>query len=110
MPRTSHFRPPNLTLFSFCFKGCTILPSGEDEIREITTQVRIALNAAHRFTDALQNQTVPEIQQFCGLTNSTATALQDAAFLIHEATHVLDRSLIGVRDILSCRESIFVLQ
>mmetsp|Transcript_11098 Transcript_11098/g.23091 ORF Transcript_11098/g.23091 Transcript_11098/m.23091 type:complete len:480 (+) Transcript_11098:181-1620(+) len=90
--------------------GCTMLPAGEDEIRGITTQIRIALNTAHRFTDALQNQTVPEIQEFCGLTDSTATALQDAATFIHEATHVLDRSLIGVRDILSCRESILFVR
>ena len=78
------------------------MPAGEGKIRDIANTVKEVIETAHSFSELMQNQTLSGLQEFCGLTPLQATAIQDAAELIHDTTHVIDRSVIGAREILSC--------
>ena len=78
------------------------MPAGDDLIIGIATKVKTVIETAHNFSELMQNQTASDLSEYCGMTDVSAAALQNAADLIHESTHIMNRSVIGVRDILKC--------
>ena len=65
-------------------------------------QIRVVVRGAHQMTDALGQTSVESLTVLCGLTVEQATALKDLVNVAHEATHVLNRGAIGLRDLLAC--------
>ena len=53
-------------------------------------------------TDALGQTSVESLTLLCGLTVEQATALKDLVAVAHEATHVINRGAVGLRDLLAC--------
>ena len=46
---------------------------------------------------------LPALESECGLDSAGASALQGGAELMHEATHAVNRAMIGVRTVLECK-------
>ena len=70
---------------------------------EITTSVTEALNTAHDLSEKLMTQPLGSLQSECGLTNAAATAVQEGAVVLHNATHALNGAWIGIQGLLECR-------
>ena len=57
---------------------------------------------AHDLTDQLGDMSVARLSVVWGLTEAQADAFIQLVTLAHDITHVLNRSIIGLRDILAC--------
>lgn len=87
----------------FYVSGCQIIPSGFEDMVEISNQLKTVMSYAHDFTQLLAQLPVEGgLQQICGLTEQEATAVNTLANVGHETIHVLNRAFVGLRDVLSC--------
>lgn len=68
----------------------------------MAAQLRLVVNTAHSFSELVMNETVADITNTCGVQGTTAVAIQLVAKLSHDASHILDESMVGLREILSC--------
>lgn len=82
--------------------GCTIEPAGAEDIVAIASQAQLAVGHAHSLFELLGNLTVESVQEICGLSTQEATAVQNLVIFAHDSTHVLNRAVVGLRDVLSC--------
>ena len=86
----------------FIIKGCTVVPSGDGEVLAIAQQVQEVLNYAHSLTDSLGELDLERLVVLCGLTTQQAQAVSSLVDLAHSSIHVLNRSLVGLREVLDC--------
>lgn len=92
-------------IFSFVLfyvSGCTIKPAGEGEIIALATQARVVLGYAHDLTELLGNLPIAGIVALCGLTIPQATVLKTFVDFSHDVTHLLNRAIVGLREVLAC--------
>lgn len=86
----------------FYVSGCTIMPEGEGEIVEIMVQLKLVLNYVHRLTEVLGNMPIGAVAAVCDLSPAEATALSTLVDLTHSSTHLLNRAVVGLREVLAC--------
>ena len=86
----------------FIIKGCTVVPSGDGEVLAIAQQVQEVLNYAHSLTDSLGELDLERLVVLCGLTTQQAQAVSSLVDLAHSSIHVLNGSLVGLREVLDC--------
>jgi hypothetical protein len=86
----------------FYVSGCTVRPLAEDQVMEVLSQVAAIVNTTHNFSELVGNMSVAALAQICGVGDFSAEALQQLATLIHDVSHVLNRSMVGLLDVISC--------
>lgn len=86
----------------FYVSGCTIIPAGEEDIIAIANQLKLVTTHAHGLVSLLGELPIERIRVICGLTIEQAAALKSVVNLGHDSTHVLNRAVVGLRDVLSC--------
>mmetsp|Transcript_4543 Transcript_4543/g.7582 ORF Transcript_4543/g.7582 Transcript_4543/m.7582 type:complete len:173 (-) Transcript_4543:138-656(-) len=83
-------------------QGCTIQPAGEEEIIALASQARVVLEYAHDLTELLGEVPIAGIVALCGLTIQQATAVKKFVNFSHDVTHLLNRAIVGLREVLAC--------
>ena len=91
-----------IIFYTLCQKGCGITPPEEEDILAIAEQVKAVTIYAHGLFTLLQDLTVERVAEICGLSTEEATAIKDLAALGHDITHIINRSFVGLRDVLQC--------
>jgi len=86
----------------FYVSGCTIQPAGEEEIIALASQARVVLEYAHDLTELLGEVPIAGIVALCGLTIQQATAVKKFVNFSHDVTHLLNRAIVGLREVLAC--------
>ncbi|KAL9178595.1 hypothetical protein ACHAXT_001933 [Thalassiosira profunda] len=82
--------------------GCTILPPGEAEIVAFANQLKTVIGFSHQMIDVVGKLSVQQLAAICNLTDQEAQAVKSLVELAHDTTHVLNRSVVGLRDVLQC--------
>ena len=65
--------------------------------------VRVINQQAHELSQIMGDIDLPVLANICGIETSEAGALQQFANFLHDISHLLNRSFIGVMDLLSCK-------
>mmetsp|Transcript_27906 Transcript_27906/g.48248 ORF Transcript_27906/g.48248 Transcript_27906/m.48248 type:complete len:202 (-) Transcript_27906:86-691(-) len=86
----------------FYVSGCTIKPQGAEDMIEIAAQVKVVVFHAHDLTELLGGMSIDRISLICGLSTEEATALSTIIEFSHQATHLLNRAMVGLREVLAC--------
>jgi len=68
----------------------------------LATQARVVLGYAHDLTELLGNLPIAGIVALCGLTIPQATVLKTFVDFSHDVTHLLNRAIVGLREVLAC--------
>ena len=87
----------------FSYQGCTERPSGESALFDTLEVVRVINQQAHELSQIMGDIDLPVLANICGIETSEAGALQQFANFLHDISHLLNRSFIGVMDLLSCK-------
>jgi len=69
---------------------------------EIATLANEVLVMAHDLAEQLAELSIDQIIAICRLTAAEAETLQQMLQLAHDAAHVLNRAVMGLRDLLAC--------
>ncbi|KAL7551454.1 hypothetical protein ACHAWF_014641 [Thalassiosira exigua] len=86
----------------FYVSGCTIPPPGQEEIAELIGQMRLVMTFLHELTELTGELSAASIAAICGLSNAEANAVKALISIAHEAIHVINRAVVGLREVLSC--------
>lgn len=84
-------------------KGCTEKPSGESELFAIADSVRLVNTYAHQFAEMVGNINPATIAAICGVDTTQAQAISQISTFLHTISHAINRSMIGLLDLLSCK-------
>merc|ERR1711862_410861 len=60
------------------------------------------VNNAHSLVELVGDMDVESLGQVCGITTAQAAALESLIALAHDATHVVNRAIIGLGEVLDC--------
>jgi len=82
--------------------GCTITAPGTEALFKIASQISVVAEISHNLLEQLDEKSAQDIIDICGLTERRAEALINIASTLHAGIHVLDKSLVGLREILAC--------
>lgn len=69
---------------------------------EMANQLKLVLASLHFLMELVGELSIENIAAICGLQAGEAAALKTLTVVGHEATHVLNRGVVGMRDLLSC--------
>jgi hypothetical protein len=83
-------------------QGCTLLPPGEDDFKQMAILLENVLSYSHELFTLLADLSVDTIAQICGLSTEDATTLKALAVFLHQIAHFLNRVFTGLRDLLRC--------
>lgn len=83
-------------------QGCTLLPPGEDDFKQMAILLENVLSYSHELFSLLAGLSVDSIAQICGLSTEDATTLKALTVFLHQTTHFLNRVFTGLRDFLRC--------
>lgn len=82
--------------------GCSIAPPGTADIIELLGAVKGMVENAHALIETVGDMDLDRLGEICGLTTAQAAAFNSLVTLAHDATHVVNRALIGLREVLEC--------
>ena len=77
-------------------------PRGAAEILEISRLANQVLFQAHNLLEEVAEVSSSRLAALCGLNLREAARLSDVLNLAHDAAHVLNNAIVGVRGILAC--------
>lgn len=71
-------------------------------IIEASTELSSVMQLTHELTSLLADLPVESILLICDLTVEQATVLKEITTLGHTIVHLLDRTMVGLREVISC--------
>lgn len=83
-------------------KGCTEVPSGEAAFFSIIDTARLVNTYAHQFAELVGGINPATIAVICGVETTEAQAIQQLSNFLHNISHLLNRAMIGLMDLLAC--------
>lgn len=86
----------------FYISGCSIPPPGADDILEMATLANQVLLQAHDLVEQLAELPTATIASICSLTPDEVATLEQVLDFSHDAAHVLNRAVVGLRSVLAC--------
>lgn len=86
----------------FYVSGCSIAPPGTSDIMDLVGAVKGMVDNAHALIETVGDMNLDRLGETCGLTAAQAAAFNSLVTLAHDATHVVNRSMIGLREVLEC--------
>lgn len=92
-----------LTKLLFFMKGCTVRPNGEAAFLSIIDTARLVNTYAHQFAEMVGNINPATIAAICGVDATQAQAIQQVSNFMHNISHLINRSMIGLMDLISCK-------
>ena len=87
---------------TYYVSGCKVEPLGVQDLEDLAAHAQTVNRSAHAMLEVLGKTSIQSLTALCGLTTAQATALKALVELAHEATHVLNRGAVGLRDLLEC--------
>ena len=84
-------------------QGCTIIPPGAKYMRQISTEIAAVMTMAHELSTLISDLSVESIAELCGVSITQATTLKGITTLGHTIIHVLNKSFVGLRQVISCK-------
>jgi len=82
--------------------GCSVKPPGAVAITNLVSMANMMVNDAHSLVELVGDMDVERLGQICGITTVQATALESLITLAHGATHVVNRAIVGLGEVLDC--------
>ncbi len=79
-----------------------MIPPGMKYIAEASSELKIVMTLTHELTSVLSDLPIESILFICDLTVEQATVLKQITTLGHTIVHLLDRTLVGLREVISC--------
>eukprot|EP00804_Cyclotella_cryptica_P028320 CCRYP_013192-RC/>CCRYP_013192-RC protein AED:0.03 eAED:0.03 QI:643/1/1/1/1/1/6/298/517 len=99
----SEFKSAIFAFVLFYISGCTVRPAAEDEIIAIWNTIKLVNQYAHKLSELIGGIDPATIAAICGVDETEAQTLQRIANFMHSLSHAINRAMIGVIDLLSCK-------
>lgn len=78
-------------------------PTAEKEIVAIWDTIKLLNQYAHTLSELIGGIDPATVAAICGVDDTEAQTLQRIANFIHDLSHAINRAMIGVLDLLSCK-------
>ncbi len=79
-----------------------MIPPGMKYIVEASSELNTVMTLTHELTTVLSDVPIESILVLCDLTVEQATVLKQITTLGHTIVHLLDRTFVGLREVISC--------
>lgn len=74
-------------------------PPGTADIIDLVAAVKAMVENAHTLIETVGDMSLDGLEEVCGLTAAQAAAFRDLVTLAHDATHVVNRAIIGLSEL-----------
>ncbi|KAL7479709.1 hypothetical protein ACHAW6_005431 [Cyclotella cf. meneghiniana] len=97
------FKSAIFAFILFYISGCTVRPAAEKEVVAIWDTIKLLNQCAHTLSELIGGIDPATVAAICGVDDTEAQTLQRIAIFIHDLSHAINRAMIGVLDLLSCK-------
>jgi len=86
----------------YYISGCSIAAPGTEALFIIAAQISVVAESSHNLIEQVGEMSAQDMITICGVTEKRAEALISLATTLHAGIHVLDKSLVGLRQMFAC--------